>query len=266
MDVNQGAATPVESASSPSPTQSQPAQSQTSQTPPPGALNTDQSANPIPETIPYQRFKEVNDSLKSYKDREATWKSYEMLDQVLDQRPDLVMVLGQALGINPQVLAQQMGYQQPQQPQQQLQNVQFQQQLQPQFQQQQAAPSDPVLRENMYRTTFREKAKADNIPQELIPELESYAQYLLMQKNPDPLGNFNLGMLDEVYVSMKGMIDKITNTKAASYLTQKQTNGVPPSTSKTGAPVSAQPQKIVGQESRASRLAQLMTTGIQPGA
>lgn len=250
MDVNTGA--------SPAPADSSPAQGQTGSqqgdvqgAQPAGALNTDTA---LPQTIPYARFKEINDAknaleekYKPFDGKAELLQTYEQFDQLLNGRPELMGLLQVAL-TQPQVAAQifqQLGIGQNQQGQQ---------------QQQQDGSNQTVSQLVLmtYTNEFERLASDAKIPQELVPDYFEMTKSELLKLNPDPLRRINIQDLRTAFTKATERARKFT----APYQQQKAGDqNLPPSSSANGAPPVAGKPNFGSQSERGAWLADQLKAG-----
>ena len=171
--------------------------------------------------VPYDRFKEVNerakkaeDSLKIYEEKKALIEASEQLNQMISANPALYAEIENAL----------KKYGSPQ-------SHQIQQQIQ---------SGDPLAQQvalNMYVGEFNRMSAEDKVPEGLKPYYFEFAKNELMKINPQPLANFNLGLVGQAYSAAKKHIDSIRQAELASYVTEKKADAsIPASGSSTGAP------------------------------
>ena len=251
MDVNSGAS-PAPSGSSPDQGQTGTQQGSGQGVQSDGTLNTDQRT---PESIPYARFKEVNDKFRAleseyapYKEKQDLYKTYEHFDQVLSSNPVMFELAKIAL-TNPeraQAIAQHLG-------------IATQQQGQPQ--QQQGASQDPAVSQLVlmtYTNEFQRLASEAKIPQELLPEYFEMTKGELLRLNSDPLRQINLRDLQNAFVKATERARKFTTP----YQQQKaQDAGLPASASANGGQPVAGQVRLQTQQDRGAWLADQMKAG-----
>jgi len=193
----------------------------TSHQPNPSAetLNTVGEEKELPKSIPYERFKEVNDRLRTiekeyeeYAKNKELYEVYKQFDSILEQNPQLLESIKNAI-------------------------LEAQQQ-QPTTQQFQQPSANPMLAQNlalaMYVNEFQRLAKEDNIPSELNEEYQEFVRQELIKRNPDPLNNFNLQLFHEAYKAAKERMNKIIKLDRSLYLNEKKQDQAPPSPTKGG--------------------------------
>ncbi len=249
-DVNQGAS-PAPAASSPAQGQTGPTQGVSEGGQSAGTLNTER----LPDSIPYARFKEVNDKLRAveqeytpYKEKADLYKTYEQFDSILSQRPEMMQLVQVAL-TQPQVASQI------------LQSLGMSQgQANQVVQQTQESPVVSQLALMTYTNEFERLATESQIPKELIPEYFNMTKDELLRINPDPLKRLNMNDLRTAFKNATDRARKFT----APYQQQKGgLQGLPPSSSANGgAPVATVPQ-MDSQASRAAWLADQLRAGMQ---
>jgi uncharacterized protein YktA (UPF0223 family) len=182
-------------------------------------LNTVGEEKELPKSIPYDRFKEVNDRLRAiekeyeeYVKNKELYEVYKQFDSILEQNPQLLESIKNAI-------------------------LEAQQQ-QPTMQQFQQPYANPMLAQNlalaMYINEFQKLAKEDNIPSELNEEYQEFVRQELIKRNPDPLNNFNLQLFHEAYKAAKERMNKIIKLDRSLYLNEKKQDQAPPSPTKGG--------------------------------
>lgn len=206
-----------------------------------GAITQDGMANPAdgqeqatPEHIPYAEYKTVNDQLQelsqkyqTYEQNKAMYDSYAGFDQVLMQNPELLQIIQEKLAeINGPG-----------------------QQGQEQAQQQQPNTAQQLAYDT-YLGEFDRFAQTEQVPAELKDTVLNLVKGFLLQRNPDPLNNYNMGTLKQALQDTKNLMDHIWKTKQASYIGEKKQTEVPATASKNGAAPTAGAAVLSSYEDR----------------
>lgn len=196
------------------------------------ALNTGIEER-IPSHIPYERFKEVNEQLKGWKQYEGKQElidSYVKFDEFLSGNPQAMQAIKMAL---------QMAQGEPQQ--------------------EQPMGTAQKLAYDNYVGEFERFLGENQIPEELKPVAYSIVESLLLRMNPDPLNNYDMGTMKKALAAVKNLFEQIHRTKQATYIEEKRKDSVPPSPSRNGvAPMQGQP-KFTSREDRMKALAEGLT-------
>lgn len=244
MDVNQDAG----SVASSSGAESQ-AQQKTSFEQSAGTLKADvNQEGRTPESIPYTRFKEINDKYKEVNEKlqgyesSDSYKAYQQFSQAIEANPQLAHQLREAIEI-----------------------VKFQSQRQQgeQAQPQQQAP-DPVQQivYDKYLERFQGFMKDNGLPEQLTPFMYSMAESILLRMNPDPLRNYDMNTFNRALDASKQILEEVWKHKQADYIQQKTNDVIPTSGSKTGvSPVSA-PKQLGSQNERAAYIEEMLRSGM----
>jgi hypothetical protein len=209
-----------------------------------------QVENDVPKSIPYDRFKEVNDKyksveekLKSYEEKEQVYEAATLLDQKLqdlkNNDPELYNKFVDAVaGKTNQAQKQQ----------------------------------DPIAYVNSLQAEIRQRDAtnhydrlAKDIPQEdrdLFFDSQVAQEFArLTNGNPLQIGNpnFGLGALDKAFSNIKQKYDARNAKLKTSYVEQKK-NGSSTPPSQTGGTVKQAPPELAGQ-ARVSYAAELLRAG-----
>lgn len=214
-----------------------------------GTLNTDPGKdNRIPESIPYTRFKEVNDELKQLKEMATVYQEF---DNVLSSRQDLMKVL-EVAAQRPEVLNHflQLVDSQQNQGQQQQQN------------QQQNINFDPQVRTQNYVDRFKSLAKENKIPEELTQDYFNDVYYELLKINQDPLSNYNISHVDEAFKRVMDREERKFKARQANYITTKRQADVPASGSETGMRPMNGTQVYGSADARTNAFLQMLKTAV----
>lgn len=221
-----------------------------------GAVQHQQTAQPSPATlnptepqpnqhVPYERFKEVNESAKQYKERLAAYEAkkqvytvYEQLDEALKNDPALAEDVKK-------VLEKKFGRQEQAQ-----QNSQAQQQ--PQVTDYQRVTYD------RYVDDFNRIMDTEKIPDEYRQKIFSLLVQEAGQVNPTALNSYDRGLVTKAFDSIKPMFAGIKQQERETYVQQKKNDAVPASASGQGA---TQTQSFGDRNSRQSYIAQALKAG-----
>lgn len=209
-----------------------------------------QVENDVPKSIPYERFKEVNDK---YKTTEERLKSYEEKEQLFEAATLLDQKLQEMKDVNPELYTQFVAAVsgQPTQAQKQQDPIAYVQSLQAEIRQRDAT--------NRYEQLAKDIDKDDR---DLFFDNQVAQEFArLTNGNPLQIGNPNFGLsaLDKAFSNIKQKYDARNAKAKTSYVEQKK-NGSSTPPSQTGSAARQAPSELSGQQ-RVSYAAELLRAG-----
>ncbi len=191
----------------------------------------------------YERFKKVNEERKSFAEKLKTFDGkedllgvYEQFDNLLEQDPQLLGVITEAIKM---IKDQQVG------------NVP---QTQPQY-------GDQEVRTNSYLERFQRLVSEKKIPEDLKQDYLAETYHELMRINPDPLNNFRVADVDRAFKTVLDREERKFRHRQAAYTKDKNEDNLPASGSRTGASPMPSPKPLLTQNDRAAAMADMLRAG-----
>ncbi len=252
--------------SSPAPDLSQQLQQESppaaQETPSPETLNTEQ-ARPHEEAIPYARFKEVNDQLKSLKDSQD-WRGYQTLKDTLDSDPTFAQYFTQAVtdyytkkqtptpekdpyADYPAEIAEPLRKTQV-----------LEQTVQQLLQQNQMQQAQTVY--SQYLGNFNQKLTEAKIPDHWKDFYRQEVEAQAAKLNPNALYQYDASLVNRAFEAAQARIEGIRRAERGLYVTDKQKDQVPASSA--GSPPLATSRPLNSGEDRAAMVAELLRAGM----
>lgn len=207
------------------------------------SLNTD---NQTPETIPYSRFKEINDAKKALEDKIGRYSPYETLDNLLQKNPDLYADVEKTF----KSYAERIGQRKPE-----GQVVQGDEKYSNLENEVKSMKFERIR--DSYKSSWNEMTK-DLASEEEKAALMKLTELEMYARHNAPYAEYNQKLLNDSFKSAKELLDKMVAGKTAGYVKSKVEDDVPGSGA--GAPASREKVPFTREERAAA-----MAAGLKAG-
>ncbi len=199
-------------------------------------LNTEEGK--APETIPYSRFKEINDAKKSLEEKLGKYSPYEQMDEILQKNPELYAEVEKTFKGYAERIGKTQG--QPQGQSQGDDKVAF---LENKLK---AMEFNEIRKEykSSWNDLTKDVAEEEKAALMKLTELEMYARHNA------PYAEYNQKLLADSFKAAKEMLDKMVAGKTAGYVKSKVDDDVPGSGA--GAPASREKIPMTREERSAA--------------
>ena len=179
------------------------------------------NADNVPESVPYSRFKEVNDAKREYEEKLKSfeginpelYQAYSQFDQVLSEQPELVEAIKEKMS----------------------QGMSAQQATQEAQAEQAQGPTDyQRVTYDRYMTELDQVLDGEGIPEAHWQDVKAIVQNKAVQLNPYALNQYDAKLVKKAYDGVKTLFDGIRRNERESYVKQGKENNVPESGSASG--------------------------------
>lgn len=213
-----------------------------------------------PGPIPYARFKEVNEQLKSLKDSQD-WQGYQKLKEFIDKDPAFAQHFVQSVNgyftktpeAKPDPYA---AY--PAEIAEPLRKTQvLEQAVQTLMQQNQYQQAQAVY--SQYMNRFNEKATEMKIPDHWKDLYKAQVEQEAGKLNPNALSGYDQKILDSAFEAVHNRFEQIRRAERGIYVKEKTNDQVPASS--RGAPATTTQGPLKNNEQRTSMVLELLKAG-----
>lgn len=234
---------------------------QQTETPSTETLNTG-AERPHEQAIPYARFKEVNDQLKSLKESQD-WRGYQTLKDALDGDPNFAQHFTQAVTnyyTKQKAEPEKDPYADyPPEIAEPLRKTQvLEQTVQQLLQQNQMQQAQTVY--TQYLGHFNQKVTEAKVPDHWKDFYRQEVEAQAAKLNPNALYQYDQGLIDRAWEAAQARIEGIRRSERSLYVTDKTKDQVPASSA--GSPPLAASRPVTTGEDRAAMVAELLRAGL----